>query len=1042
MRNVLTPGDHSDDIANVVADLRRVLLDIAHAINTDEDLIEVAVVALDATGGVSTHPLLGSAVHTDTVDNPPVQGALISGTATPKWERFAKGLTDEVLTMDGSGTDLLWRKLVADNMGSTTGMGDVFVLQDTPILTTPTLVLPTILSFFLSQHDHEDTVGGGQLDAGAVFNAGLLPTARGGTNHGNWTAGSIIFAGAAGTLLDEDPTNFFWDNVNKRFEISDTGTAPPVAGIFTITSTDAAETRIRLKNSVDTANIGLNINANAAGFFALAHGSNHGGTRYGLTRDNMLLIEAQGGSAFVIGTGDATPIIFGANLVEKMRMTAAGELLVGLNSVPTAFSAANKFFADEAMAIVSDGGVAILTERTYGIGGSQLKLQRANGTEALPTAVVDNNIVGILSGDGYDGTNFRGGAVIQFVADENWSDGGPPFFGGRIVFSTVPNAGAGGLAERMRLTNGGLLGINTVDPQAFLHVVGPDGAAALPSTYVDAPTFIMQNNAAAGDAAILSLVSGTTGKVGILFGSNAAAGGDECSVIYDHSTGDLTVTAEDDIHIAPGLLNLVVVDGQLDILPNIVTPVILSANLINFTPAFTIDGFLVNVTGFNFKPTITITGAGSNAIRGLDISPTVNQNTAPGFSFFTLLFAGAILQTSSTNIPASTVTLFDDTLFQQTAAAAAIGASTLTTVNISHKLECATGGSIQLNSINALVHSPVIEADGTGIATILARNTVLINDINKLGTGTKNVPISYGINSLADLKNGDRNATLVMGSSFNDGVTWGIKGEGTAENALHGKTIVGGLGTLTGAPVLTFSAAATTISRATGSWLTDNFAVGQQILIRNTVFNDFSVTISALTSSLMTCLGFTNDFLVDQTTSAAVIHSHSEAPQARLHLVEPVADAEVFRQETAGANTDDNPGSRVTNHDETTTDATVTTITSTAIPANTSIVIETTIIARRTGGSAGTAEDTAAYKLLGTFKNVAGTATFVTSVAGALPPTYIDPDVVGHIYIAEDQSGWNAQYTISGGNVLTEVAGAINNNIAWHATQTTHRVSS
>jgi len=180
MRTVLTPGDVSPNIADIVADLRRVVLDIAHAINTDEDLIEVAAVALDATGGVATHPLLGAAVHTDTTSASPALNSIIRASAT-KWEAFVGGTADQVLTINSGATDLEWKKLLAANMSLVTGTGNTFVLNTGPTITTPILVLPTISSFSLAQHDHEGGVGGGLLDAGAVFNAGEVPVGRGGT---------------------------------------------------------------------------------------------------------------------------------------------------------------------------------------------------------------------------------------------------------------------------------------------------------------------------------------------------------------------------------------------------------------------------------------------------------------------------------------------------------------------------------------------------------------------------------------------------------------------------------------------------------------------------------------------------------------------------------------------------------------------------------------------------------------------------------------------------------------------------------------------
>ena len=112
----------------------------------------------------------------------------------------------------------------------------------------------------------------------------------------------------------------------------------------------------------------------------------------------------------------------------------------------------------------------------------------------------------------------------------------------------------------------------------------------------------------------------------------------------------------------------------------------------------------------------------------------------------------------------------------------------------------------------------------------------------------------------------------------------------------------------------------------------------------------------------------------------------------------------------------------------TTTDATVTTVATIAIPASTTVVIEAHVAARRTGGGAGSAEDGAGYVVRGTYKNVAGTATLIGSVNAD--------------YTAESQAGWDATFTASGGNVLVRVTGAVNNNVSWYCCANAYQISS
>lgn len=100
-----------------------------------------------------------------------------------------------------------------------------------------------------------------------------------------------------------------------------------------------------------------------------------------------------------------------------------------------------------------------------------------------------------------------------------------------------------------------------------------------------------------------------------------------------------------------------------------------------------------------------------------------------------------------------------------------------------------------------------------------------------------------------------------------------------------------------------------------------------------------------------------------------------------------------------------------------TTDATPTVLRSFTIPATTTYTIEAKIVARRTGGAGGTAEDGAAYKIAASFKNVAGVATQI--------------DVTTVLYEHEDQAGWDAAFDVTGATARLLVTGAASNNINW-----------
>ena len=138
------------------------------------------------------------------------------------------------------------------------------------------------------------------------------------------------------------------------------------------------------------------------------------------------------------------------------------------------------------------------------------------------------------------------------------------------------------------------------------------------------------------------------------------------------------------------------------------------------------------------------------------------------------------------------------------------------------------------------------------------------------------------------------------------------------------------------------------------------------------------------------------------------------SPASALHVYNSVlGDAAVTIESNAPVN---NVKTVIKQNKVTTTDATPTTIHTSTIPSSTTVALDAIVVGRRTGGSAGTAEDSARYHLQAVFKNVAGTATLVGTI---------------NVLADEDQSSWDATFTPSSGDVLLEVTGAVNNDISW-----------
>ena len=102
------------------------------------------------------------------------------------------------------------------------------------------------------------------------------------------------------------------------------------------------------------------------------------------------------------------------------------------------------------------------------------------------------------------------------------------------------------------------------------------------------------------------------------------------------------------------------------------------------------------------------------------------------------------------------------------------------------------------------------------------------------------------------------------------------------------------------------------------------------------------------------------------------------------------------------------------------TNATATTLITLATVSNNSYFVEVEVLARRTGGAAGAASDSAGYKLIGTFRNNAGTLTQVGATTV----------VSSH----EDQAAWNATLGVSGTSIIVQFSGALNNDVTAHGT--------
>jgi hypothetical protein len=101
-----------------------------------------------------------------------------------------------------------------------------------------------------------------------------------------------------------------------------------------------------------------------------------------------------------------------------------------------------------------------------------------------------------------------------------------------------------------------------------------------------------------------------------------------------------------------------------------------------------------------------------------------------------------------------------------------------------------------------------------------------------------------------------------------------------------------------------------------------------------------------------------------------------------------------------------------------TTDATVTTLEAVTIPVNKTLLCTGLVVARRTGGASGSANDGAGYVVEFVAKNTAGTAALIG--AGTVTT------------LGESVAGWDVTLSASGGTIRVRVTGAANTNITWN----------
>jgi len=179
--------------------------------------------------------------------------------------------------------------------------------------------------------------------------SGTLPVANGGTGTTTaFTAGSVVFAGASG-VYSQDNSNLFWDDTNNRLGI---GTSSPGYKL------DVSGSGTQTVRSITTDTSGANI-----GRFRAEYTGGGGGT--------ASAIDMRAGDNYTyLLTQSNTPMLFGTNDIERMRLDTSGNLQFnsGYGSVATAYGcrAWVNFNGTGTVAINGSGNVTSITDNGVG----------------------------------------------------------------------------------------------------------------------------------------------------------------------------------------------------------------------------------------------------------------------------------------------------------------------------------------------------------------------------------------------------------------------------------------------------------------------------------------------------------------------------------------------------------------------------------------------------------------------------------------------------------------------------------------------------
>lgn len=413
---------------------------------------------------VTAHNIL-SATHGDTLADTVVLGDIIHGNATPKWARLAGNTTSTRKFLRQTGTGVVSAAPTWDTILAADIPGSALTKVDDTNVTltlggTPATALLAATSLTLSW-------------------TGTLATSRGGTAHGNYTAGSVIFAGASGTSLTEDNAKLFWDDTNNRLGV---GTATPQTGLHQYDPTNDTELRVETGGVNKAANLHtISTNSQWGGWQITTAATdrwyvgNRGGTvgSLGLYAGASFTQVAQWLSSGFVCFGSTAP---------NVQMDVAGGLalrdtditITGINN--NLAIGAGTFFR----VTVSPDGLSIVRGITGGFDGKLLIIRNVDPADSITfnhqdaSATAANRLIN-LSATNYTLSPNQSVMYIYDATTQRWQQLGynPPSgqTTGTVLIASSTGTITGDSAFHYDITND-FLGVNEATPISTLEVTG------------------------------------------------------------------------------------------------------------------------------------------------------------------------------------------------------------------------------------------------------------------------------------------------------------------------------------------------------------------------------------------------------------------------------------------------------------------------------------------------------------------------------------------------------------------------------------------